>query len=413
MKKIRIIFLKELKDTLRDRRTLFAMILVPLLLYPFLITVLTKVAQSQTEESLNKQLRIVLIDNGQAQKLSGLFRNTEKFTMNPPDLYDSLEQLYYGKDTVAFAEAARQLIHEGDLDAILIFRPGFDAAIDSRQAGKMDLYYKSTSDQDITRTRLMAIVEMYKQQELENRYREAGLTREFIQVVDVVDHDVASQKEKLGEMLGGLLPYFFIAFCLMGAMYPAIDLGAGEKERGTLETILTAPASRLEILLGKLGVILLGGLGSAMISLLGIYISIKSVSFIPPDIMNTIETMLEPQSILLIFLLLLPLAIFFAAGLFSISSYAKSFKEAQSMIQPLMFIVFLPAIIGLLPGIHLNTVTALIPILNVTLATKQVISGTTDPVLFIETMVSLVLLAGPMLWLAIWWYGREKNILRG
>jgi len=212
MKKIRIIFLKELKDTLRDRRTLFAMILVPLLLYPFLITVLTKVAQSQTEESLNKQLRIVLIDNGQAQKLSGLFRNTEKFTMNPPDLYDSLEQLYYGKDTVAFAEAARQLIHEGDLDAILIFRPGFDAAIDSRQAGKMDLYYKSTSDQDITRTRLMAIVEMYKQQELENRYREAGLTREFIQVVDVVDHDVASQKEKLGEMLGGLLPYFFIAF---------------------------------------------------------------------------------------------------------------------------------------------------------------------------------------------------------
>ena len=101
---------------------------------------------------------------------------------------------------------------------------------------------------------------------------------------NIIEEDVASEKEKFGKTIGTFLPYLFLIFCFSGALYPALDMGAGEKERGTLETILTSPALRIEIMLGKFIVVAIFGIMSAIFGLLGLVLAVRSNSDIPAEI---------------------------------------------------------------------------------------------------------------------------------
>jgi sodium transport system permease protein len=116
--------------------------------------------------------------------------------------------------------------------------------------------------------------------------------------------------------------------------------------------------------------------------------------------------------IIAISLLLLPLAIFFASLLMAISIFAKSFKEAQSQMSPLTIVILLPVFIGILPGIELNVFTALIPVLNLSLATKDIISGTISPWLLVEVYSSLILISMLSLTFCVKWFEREDVIFR-
>jgi len=196
-------------------------------------------------------------------------------------------------------------------------------------------------------------------------------------------------------------------------MYPAIDLAAGEKERGTFETLLTSPATRLEILVGKFGVVVLAGLLTAVIALVGLYIGVMQIREIPSALLTTILGILELRSILLLVSLLIPTTAFFAAILLSLSIFSKSFKEAQSMITPMMIVVIVPAFLGLMPGMSLNTITALIPILNVSLTTKAIIADTLTPMLLVEVYLSLIIVASVSLVICAWIFEREETIFRG
>jgi sodium transport system permease protein len=216
------------------------------------------------------------------------------------------------------------------------------------------------------------------------RFQHLNLDEKIIEVFQLSEHDVASFKQKIGEVIGGFLPYIFVIFCFIGAMYPAIDLAAGEKERGTIETLLTSPASRIEIVLGKFTVIFLAGITSAGMSMLGLYLTLRQTKEIPTEILDSLMRIIDFKSIVLVFSLLIPLCIFFAAILLSISIFAQSFKEAQSIMTPMNIVVIFPVFIGLFPGIELNNTTALIPILNVSLATKEIISGTIEPGMLLE-----------------------------
>jgi len=239
-----------------------------------------------------------------------------------------------------------------------------------------------------------------------------GLDTTITRVVDVATVDVATARERFGKEAGGFIPYLFILFSLLGSMYPAIDLGAGEKERGTLETLLTAPVGRLEILFGKFAVVVLSGLTSAAVSILGMWVGVRQAADIPQEILDLVAAIFKPVSIALLLSLLLPLTIFFAGVLLTISFLARSFREAQSKISPLMMLVILPAAIGMTPGIVLDAKTALIPILNVSLAVKEILSGTASAPLLAEVYASLVVLAAASLVGCARWFGREESIFR-
>lgn len=225
--------------------------------------------------------------------------------------------------------------------------------------------------------------------------------------------DIYTSRESLGKMIGGFLPYIFVLFCLVGAMYPSIDLFTGEKERGTLETILTVPVGRLQILTGKMLTVVLSGVLSGLLSIVGMYAALQFIPDIPEAFRNIILQILNPTSIALIVLMIVPLTIFFAGILIPASIYARSFKEAQTLIQPMVIVAIIPlAIVASVPNIKFSFATALIPIVNVGLASKEIIAGTVDYGLLGLTFVSLVLLATIGILLCVRWFGQEGNILR-
>lgn len=391
------IFRKEFTDTIRDRRTLFVMIIFPLLLVPLLLTVVAKLQTSSMQQAEERIIRVGLVTNGNALDF-------------PKDLMQS-----GGLRTIEGipADSAQAFINRDSLDAFIVVARNFDVEVRQMRAGTISLYYKSSEDYDMVKRRLTTVIERFERSLMSARFKKLNLDESIVHAVQLEQHDVASAKERFGKTIGGMIPYFFVLFCFLGAMYPAIDLAAGEKERGTMETLLTAPVSRFQILLGKFAVVVLAGILSAVVSLLGVYVAVTQIEEIPPELMQLIMGILDVQTIVLVFSLLLPLTVFFAAILLSLSIFAKSYKEAQSLISPLSIVIILPVLVGVMPGVELDSVTAMIPVLNVSLATKEIIAGTIKPLLLAEVYVTLFALASLSLWGCSKWFGREETMFRG
>ncbi|WP_022836893.1 ABC transporter permease [Salisaeta longa] len=353
------VFKKELIDTLRDRRTIIAMVVVPLVLFPLLFVASTWIMQSQSEQAAQRTLRVALVHGAQADGLA------ERLAAAPQ--VDVVTRLA--------PDSARARVRREVLDAAFIVAPSFQDAVQNLRAGAIEFVYKSGDNTDILRRRLQQVLDGYERQLLEERFSTLQLSLDATEAVQVRDVDVATAQEKIARSIGGFLPYVFILFCFLGSMYPAIDLGAGEKERGTLEALLSTPASRPQILLGKLGTIVLTGVASAVIAIGSVVISPMLVDDVPQSLLDAAYDILDPGVMAALLTMLVPLTLFFGAAQLSLSFYAKSFKEAQSIINPLTIVVIFPVFIGLLPGIELDAVTALVPVLNVSLATKGVIAG--------------------------------------
>lgn len=391
-----IVFKKELLDTLRDRRTLLTAVVVPMLLLPLIMWGAAAFSASQTEEAQTKTLDVGLISDGNARAFADTLRAR-------PDL-----NVVEGFP----ADSVRAFVRRDSLDAAFVFGSNFDQQVAGRAPGTLSLIYETGSDAGIERSRLTSLVDAYRQQLLDQRLASMNLDRRAIETVDLQQVDVATQRESIGQLVGGFLPYFFLIFCFMGGMYPAIDLGAGEKERHTMETLLTAPASRFQIAMGKFGVIATAGLLSALIAILGLYGGLLFIGDLPAGIGEVLESVMTPGAVLLLISLLLPLTMFFAGVQLVLSLYAKSFKEAQSIFGPLTIGVILPAALGLLPGMELTAVTALIPILNVALATKAIVAGTIDVGLLLLTYASLIVIAGLALAACAYYFQKESVIFR-
>ena len=216
----------------------------------------------------------------------------------------------------------------------------------------------------------------------------------------------------LGKYVGGFIPYLFIIFGFIGCLYPAIDLFTGEKERKTLETLLTAPVARWKILVGKMFVVVLSGISGASFAIIGLFLSLEMFEFIDnPKIVEAVNSILSIKFILLLFLLLIPLTIFFAGIMIPITISAKSFKEAQSILTPVNFMIILPAMVGFIPGIELTYATALIPIVNIVLASKELVADTLGIDLLILTFLVMTAFAVLSIALSYKRFGRESNII--
>ena len=400
MRGILTIFLKELKDTLRDRKTIITMVVVPLFLVPVIIGLTTKIQSNAGKKAYEKQLQVAVIVPDSNTTFVEILGKQKNIT-----IVDDIPE-----DSIVSS------IENKKLDGAYAFSSTFEKDVKDLRPGNVTFYFKSSVDQDIIQQRLREPLNIFEKATLASRFQRLNLDSSIINPVKINEVDIATSKELFGKMIGGLLPYLFLIFCFVGSMYPAIDLGAGEKERGTIETLLASPVNRIEILCGKFMVVTLTGITSALISLFSLYFAFhfltKNISDIPPEIRNVILDILEPKSIAVLVSLLLPLTMFFAGILLSLSIYAKSFKEAQSIITPLNIVVLVPAIIGLMPGIEFNAVTALIPVLNVSLASKTIFAGTVNFALLAEVYGSLIILAGLSLFAAARSFSMESVIFR-
>ncbi|MBT3663764.1 MAG: ABC transporter permease [Candidatus Marinimicrobia bacterium] len=387
---------KEVIDIFRDRRTIIMMVVVPLFLIPVLLGTVFKITKSMAEKASEKQLKVQIYGQEYAPDLYQAFADMNKVII--------LDQIP--------TDSIQSYIQQEFLDVAIHVDSDYKVNIAKNGQAKIRIQFKGTDSFGITKDRINGVLKKFENQIVSERMDRLNLKPEVVRAYNINYEDVASKQEKFGKIAGGWFPYVFIIFGFMGAMYPALDLGAGEKERGTLETILSSPASRLDIVLGKFLVVLLAAFLTAFLALGGMAVGIQRIPDIPPEVLIVINEVLNPKTIGLIMTLVLPVAAFFSAMLLGLSIYAKSFKEAQSIVAPLNIVIIFPAVIGTLPGMELNAITSLIPVLNVSLASKDIIAGVINPLYMAEVYMSLFGFAG----LAIFWcvkmFNWEKTIFR-
>jgi sodium transport system permease protein len=398
------IFRKELLDTLRDRRTLITSILIPILVFPLLFGLITKIASSQEQTARDRTITIGLSATGGEGRLKDLLLKKGDLLFEKGSL-----RIREGLDL----EAARALIAADSLDGMIQFDPQFERQVQSGIPGRISFFYRESSKGRVERQRVQEVLKAYEKELTEARLQSLGLDpRLDLHPVEITSFNLASQRERIALAIGGFLPYMFIIFSFVGCMHPAMDLTAGEKERGTLETLLTLPATRLQILSGKFLVVVLMGLFSVVLTFGGLLAGVRTMDRSGAQLTRQIGAFLELDSALLVVSLVLPLVVFFAAAVLTVSIYAKSYKEAQALTAPGMFVVIVPVVISLLPGIELTDRTALIPIMNVSLATKAILAGTITPTQLALVYTSLIGLAGLSLYGCARMFERESAVFR-
>jgi len=391
------VFRKELLEVSRDRRTLFFMIAMPLLLIPLLIQITTDFMIDAEEEAASATLDYAIFGGEALPELGPAFGQTPGFSAVELGSPDEIAAAV-ADDRIDLALVVVPPEQEGGQHVVELHynNAPLSSKVEPRTQEVLD-----GLGRDLRRARLDAL-----------GVRDVSLQQGVAEPVVMVPRGTAPMREVLGERIGGMLPYMFIIFCFLGAMYPAIDLAAGEKERGTLETLLLVPIPRYQVVLGKFGVVFIAGVVAALLTLVGLggWLAFRG-SELGGDI-GAVMSAIGPVDLVLIAAMLVPTAAIFASLLLAISIYAKSFKEAQSYIAPLNMLVVLPAFLSMLPGVELDWKTASIPIANISLAIKELIKGTMDYSMMVAILGSSTLLAAALLWAATWWFGRESVLFR-
>lgn len=397
------VYYKELTELMRDKKTLIFVILLPILIFPVLFGIMGLVLSSTTSKAMQEEHRYVIVNADQAPQFAEALFYHKNFRRIESDLTDT-QQLIAG-------------IRAGDFDMALVIPADFKLRQAAVEQSEWQLIYNQSSQLDFMYQYFTDLMRKFTEELQMTNLSQLGVDPERLQAilkpVEVRRVDTADTRENIGEKIGAFIAYILIPICLMGASYPAIDMGAGEKERGTLETLLICPVSRAAIVLGKFLTVLTTGLATTLITVisLGVWTALIS-SFAGLDVVANVMSSISLTDLLLIFLMLLPISAIFASLLLAISIYAKTFKEAQNYMSPLSFIVLMPLVAAILPGVNLTTTTAMIPLTNVALAIKELIKGTVDYGLLMMIFASTVVIAGALVAFCVHWFQQEKVLFR-
>ncbi|MCK4461196.1 MAG: ABC transporter permease, partial [candidate division Zixibacteria bacterium] len=395
------IFRKELTDTLRDRRTLVFVLLVPIVAIPLLMMGMSKLMISQITKVQEETSRIVITGREWLpSELDGMFTAATDLTLVDASTFADtglIEALQLGRYEALVAVPDSFAVH---------LQMGSPARVEIK-CDRAELRSEQAED------RLVDLLDDYRALLVEHRLAEREVDAAILEPFEVNRENVAPMQKMVGEKLGMMLPYLIIIMCFMGAMYPAIDLTAGEKERGTLETLLVSPAARIEFVIGKYLVVVCTGLVAALLSLGSLVFSMKyMVDQLVAQVGSMLAMEFEASTIVLIVLVVLPLVGIFAGVLLSVSIFARSFKEAQSYVTALNMAVILPAFVSILPGVELDYTLAMIPVVNASLIMKEAISGTIMWNYVIVALLSNSILAALSLVFCKKWFERESVIFR-
>lgn len=312
--------------------------------------------------------------------------------------------------------AAAQAVAKRQVQAWLAVPRVLDGELAERDDQvKVEMLYDSTIDlSGEAQRRLAAALKAAGQLTVESRLAREQLPSTFVAPIDVAPIDTAGKSKQVLKVIAGILPYLLILMSFVGALYPATDLGAGEKERLTLETLLVSPAARSEIALGKFAVVFLAALVASLLATGSMAFTFTS-GLINKELGELLHFQLSPVQVVVCLALIAPLAATFASLMLSLSLYAKSQKEAQSLMMPLQFLIIVPAMLSMIPTIELNAVFAWVPVMNVALGLRTVLTAGGAALPWIEIAIifgSTTLLAALALWLCSWQFGREKVIFR-
>jgi sodium transport system permease protein len=413
-KNVKLIYLREMRDQLRDRRTLFLIAVLPLLLYPLLGTSFFQLSQFLQhhaakvlvvgEEQLEgmpwlpelvdgDHFAATLFDVPDQQKNLQLVRPDE---LTGPDR--ELEQIAAGRGAspeaaAAFEAEVQRMVDSGRVEAVLEFPAGFGdrlreirrALVEREKSTTVELTqpasYHNPADEksQLAHLRIDQVVRRWRGAVTEENLSASHVPVEATRPFELRVRDVSHAGQKQAAVWSKILPFFVFIWALTGAFYPAVDLCAGEKERGTLETLLTSPALRREIVWGKLLTVMTFSAVTAMLNLASLGVTGKFVI----DQMSQISGLgadsplaMPPASALFwLAVALVPICALFGALCLACAAFARSTKEGQYYLMPLMLVMMPLMMLPMSPGVELNLGNSLIPITGMVLLLRSVIEG--------------------------------------
>ena len=372
LRSVSIIFRKELIEILRDRRTLIAMVVVPILLYPVLMLGSIHAAQFQSGKMQREEIRIAVPDDATAQRLSAeIEADNAAVPTGSPEAAECIRRY-----DMLVTPDPRDALRKGAVQVAIVPGPGPKTWDRWEIDPPFVLCYDSAEIRsEMARTRLERVLERRRVAVREERLaRLPEEQRELFAPRAIPVENVASPEKVGGSLLGNVLPLILALMTITAAVYPAIDLTAGERERGTLETLMVAPVPVIDLIVGKFLVVAAVSLIAAALNLASIGLTLR-FGDVQEMLAQGMQARIPVAVLPLILLAMIPFAILFSAILIAVASFARSFKEAQNYVMPVIMAALIPGTAGALPGVELQGVMTVIPVANMVLLTRELLLG--------------------------------------
>jgi sodium transport system permease protein len=392
------VYRKELRDSLRDRRTLISMIVIPMLMIPGIMISVAAITMKMVNKAREEIPTVMVLGGDDSPVLRAALAKNPKLRLAP------------------FAADWKRQISDKQLRAAVEIPAGFEAALDRGAPAEIEIYnYEGELRSDLAVGELRDFLNGYREKTVTDRLVARGLPATLVKPFETKTQNVAPPEKVTGNRFGGMIPYLFILLCFTGAMYPAMDLTAGEKERGTMETILCSPVARTDLVLGKFLMVLTASLTTAVVSIVTTGITFVIIGLMAggsASAQSGAMPTLDPAGLLLVIAMVFPVAVLFCSVLLAVSLFAKSIKEASSYATPLIILIIVPAMMGMMPGVELNARLALVPVLNIALASKELVSGVFHWYYLALIFGSTCVYAGAALAVCVRMFNREDVLFR-
>jgi sodium transport system permease protein len=357
-KDIRVLYLREIRSALRDRTIVTNSILLPIFLYPVMMWLIFTGFTFISGQNEELKSRIMLKDVPAAHAILKKEFETDKSIV------------------LTMSDDAARDIRNGVLDALVEFLPPeTDVPVENNFETRIT-YDESRDQSNSARLRVDQKLSRYRETYLEQQASRLGLSREQFQNFWVDDDNVSSNRQMGQFIMGLMLPVFFIVMLAVGGMHPAIDATAGERENSTWETVMSAATSRSNVLVGKYLYVATMAFTAAVLNLIAMMFSMGTI--LAPLFAGgqaSLSFRIPFQSVPVILMGAVLLALFVSAGMMILASFARNYKEGQSMISPFYIALILPILFLRSPGLEFTPRIALIPVANVTMMIREAIQG--------------------------------------
>jgi sodium transport system permease protein len=379
------VYQREVLDLLRDRRTLFSMVVLPTIVFPLLFAVIGKFVDSAGKRASQEATTLAVGKAPPPPSFDRAITGSGLTRVAVDDVPKAVQE----------KKAAAGVTFSADGRIVSVYADGTRQA-SGRAADKLRA----------------ALTELRDSTVLE-RLRAANLGPETLKPFELKRENVADERKMGGFLLGSMLGYVVILLMFSGGMYPAVDMTAGEKERKTLEALLATPAGRTEIVLGKILACVTATYATAILTTASLFYSLRSGSQFFEGAEKFIGSApVDAKTLGLLLLTLMPVAVMAGALMIAIATAARSFKEAQSYLTPLIMVVIFPSLLGGLPGMELNAMTSLIPIFNASQVLKGILQGDIETMPLVVTNLANVGYAALCFWVAVRTFNDEKVLFR-
>lgn len=424
---VRLISGREVRDQLRDRRTLFLILGLPVLMYPLFVGVGLLFMAAIKEKKLivgvvgAESLPAARADiSAVAGAAAGSVQQSRVY---PPLIVDNhFPTSYLSADPdggtlviTALAEADEGLLAARKVDVILAVEPDLAARLEKGQRPTLCILSRDGEENSkIANRRLAGVLKRWTEDVKAARFARAGLPPNYDLPIEI--HDPLTDKppekkmfDELRDVLVKVIPFLLVMWMLTGAIYPAIDMTAGEKERGTMETLLISPAERSEIVLGKFFAVVVMGFGTAIWNVLLMLAAVAVVQVFFP------HTLLSLPGLGACVLAALPLAMLIAACGLALGVFARSTKEGNYYMVPMFFVALPLSYWSMTPGMELDGFTSWVPVANALLLQQRLMAMRQDPFPWQHVpavVVSLSICIALALWAAVRQFHRESVLFR-